>query len=165
MKIFVNEYEYTFDVISESISAWWRRKYNFKMGCISSVLLALLIFLISLYKERWMLFAALIPLPFLYIIFILQKMKMAVKLEKEKIKVIFPDSVPILQVEIGEDICMITPKSETRVQFSDIEDIIVTKNLIILMVKGMMTVTLDKKGFKQGNAGECLEYLKGHIRK
>lgn len=165
MKTFVNEYEYTFDVISESISAWWRRKYNFKKGCINSVLLALLILLISLYTEQWMLFVALIPLPLLYIIFIFQKMKIAVKLEQEKIKVIFPDGIPILQVEIDEDICMITPKSETHVQFSDIEDIIETKNLIILMVKGMMTVTLAKRGFKQGNAGGCIDYLNEHIRK
>lgn len=162
MESFINEYEYTFDVICEGITAYWHKKYNIKRGYLLSGILFFLLLLVCLYEKRWI-FLALELLPLLLILFFHNKVKIAIKLEQERMNVIFPDSAPIFRVEIGEDICMVTPKAETRVQFSDIEDIIETKNLIILMVKGTMTVTLDKRGFKQGNADECTKYIKGHF--
>lgn len=164
MESYINEYEYTYDIISESLTAWWHKKYNIKRGYLLSGILCLLILFVCLY-EKWWLFLALELLPLLLILFFHNKVKVAVKLEQERMKVIFPDSAPVLRVEIGEDICMVTPKAETRVQFSDVEDIIETKNLIVLMVKGMMTVTLDKQGFKQGNADECMQYMKEYCIK
>ena len=164
MKSFINEYEYTFDIISEGITAYWHKKYNIKRGYLLSGILFLLLLLVCLYEKRWG-FLALELLPLLLILFFHNKVKVAVKLEQERMKVIFLDNTPLLRVEIGEDICMITPTAETHVQFSDIENIIETKNLIILMVKGMMTVTLDKIGFKQGNADECIQYIKEHFKK
>lgn len=168
MESFINEYEYTNNVISEGISAWWHRKYNFKKGYLLCGILFLLILLLSLYKKRWeLLMLELLPalILLLMIPFLHKKVRLAVQTEQERMKVIFPDGIPVVQVEIGEDICMITPKAQTHVQLSDVEDIIETKNLIVLMVKGMMTVTLDKRGFKQGNADECMKYIKGHFTK
>lgn len=161
MKSFINEYEYAFDMISEGITACWYKKYNIKRGYLLAGVLFLLLILVCLYEKRWE-FLALELLPLLLILLFHNKVKAAVKLEQERMKVIFPDCAPILRVEIGEDICMVTPKAETHVQFSDMENIIETKNLIILMVKGMMTVTLDKRGFKQGNVEECMAYLNEH---
>lgn len=164
MKSFINEYEYTFDIISEGITAYWHKKYNIKRGYMLSGILFLLLLLVCLYEKRWAFFA-LELLPMLLILFFHNKVKVAVKLEQERMKVIFLDSAPIFRIEIGEDICMITPTAETHVQFSDIENIIETKNLIILMVKGNMTVTLDKRGFKQGNADACTQFMKKYCIK
>lgn len=163
MRSFRNEYEYTPDVMSEGITAWWKKKYNLKNGYLLSGILFVLLLSGCLYLKRWE-FLTLELLPLLMIFFFYKKMKLAVKTEQEKMKVIFPDSVPVFHVEIGEDICMITPKADTHVPFSDIEDMIETKNLIILMVKGMMTVTLDKRGFKQGDVDACIEYLKERLK-
>lgn len=164
MEPFINEYEYTFDVISEGITACWHNKYNLRKGYVLSGILFLLILFVCLYEKKWG-FLAIELLPLLLILFFYNKVNVAVNLEQERMKVIFPDSAPVLRVEIGEDICMITPKAETLVQFSDVEDIIETKNLIVLMIKGMMTVMLDKRGFKQGDANQCMKYIKGHFTK
>ena len=168
MESFINEYEYTHDVISEGISAWWHKKYNFKKGCLLCSILFLLILLLSLYEKRWELLALeLLPSLILMLMIPLlhKKVKLAVQSEQERMRIIFPDGIPVIQVEIGEDICMITPKAETRVRFSDVEDVIETKNLIVLIIKGMMTVMLDKRGFQQGNADECMRFIKGNLTK
>lgn len=48
--------------------------------------------------------------------------------------------------------------------FSDIEDFIETKNLIVLLLKGSLTVALSKNGFKEGSAEECIAFLKENIK-
>ena len=160
MALFVNEYEYTTDIISESIAAWWGKKY--RNGYISMgicTLLALGLFL--LIKDSVYLLLGLLCM--LLIVLFKVKEKRAIKLQQERFKVLYKDAIPITRVEISEDIYTSTNERESRISFSDVENVVETKNLIVLFVKGSMTVTLDKQGFISGNADECMNYLKEHI--
>lgn len=38
-----------------------------------------------------------------------------------------------------------------------------TDHMIVLLIRGSMTVALDKKGFLSGTADECIDYLKEQI--
>lgn len=42
-----------------------------------------------------------------------------------------------------------------------VEGIAETKSLIVLFIKGLMTVSMRKDGFLEGTAEECWFYLKG----
>ncbi len=67
MQHFVNEYEYTQDIITESIGSWWDWKFRdrFRSMLIISVLIAVLVIVI---KQPLFLLAELVPL-FLIILF------------------------------------------------------------------------------------------------
>lgn len=160
MALFVNEYEYTTDIISESIAAWWGKK--FRNGYISMGICILISLGLFLLRKR-LIYLLLGLLSILLIVLFKVKEKRSVKLEQERMKVLYKDAVPIIRVEISEDIYTSTNKRESRISFSDVENVVETKNLIVLFIKGSMTVALDKKGFISGNADECMDYLKKHI--
>lgn len=67
MQHFVNEYEYTQDILKESIGSWWDWKFRdrFRSMLIISVLIAVLVIVI---KQPLFLLAELVPL-FLIILF------------------------------------------------------------------------------------------------
>lgn len=160
MEHFVNEYKHTADIASESMAVWWRRK--FRKGYISMgicILVVLGVFLLS--RRPTDLLLGLLPI--LVIVLFKVKEKRAVKLQLERMEVINKDVVPAVRVEIGEDICVSSDNREIRVSFSDVENMVVTDNLIVLFIKGNMAATLDKKGFTSGNADECINYLIEHI--
>lgn len=160
MEFFVNEYKHTTDIISESMAVWWGRK--FRNGYISMGICVLLILGLSLLRMQ-LAYLLLGLLPILVIVLFKVKERRAVKLEQERMEVIYKDAVPFIRVEISQDIHVLSDKRESRVSFSDVENVVETKNLIILFIKGSMTVALDKKGFISGNADECMNYLKEHI--
>lgn len=160
MKLFINEYKYTKDIISESMAVWWSRK--FRNGYISMGICILIFLSISLLGKR-LAYLLLVPLPILVMVLFKVKEKQAVKLEQERIEVIFKDAVPSFHIEIGEDIRVLSDKGDSSASFSDVENMIETNHLIILFLRGSMTVALDKSGFISGNADECINYLKEHI--
>lgn len=160
MKLFVNEYKYTTDIISESMAVFWMR--YFRNGYISMGIFILSIFILSLFSMQ-LTYLLLEPLPILMIVLFKVKEKQSVKLEQERMKVIYKDVVPSIRVEISEDIHLLSDKRESCVSFSDVEDMVETNHLIVLFIRGSMTVALDKKGFISGNADECIDYLKEHI--
>lgn len=160
MELFVNEYKHTTDIISESMAVWWGRRFRY--GYIGMGICILLISGLSLLKMQ-LAYLLLGLLLILVIVLFKVKEKRAVKLEQERLEVIYKDVVPSIRVEISEDIHVSTDKRESRVSFSDVENVVETKNLIILFIKGSMTVALNKKGFISGNADECINYLKEHM--
>lgn len=160
MVLFVNEYEYTTDIISESMAAWWGKK--FRNGYISMGICILITLGLFLLRKR-IIYLLLGLLCVLLIVLFKVKEKRSVKLEQERRAVLYKDTVPTIRIEIGEDIHVLTDKKENLISFSDVENVVETKNLIVLFVKGSMTVTLDKQGFISGNADECMNYLKEHI--
>lgn len=89
--------------------------------------------------------------------------KRAVRMQQERIRVFFKDTIPVYRIEIGEDIHITTLGSERNISFSDVMKLIETKNLMILLVRGNMAVTLDKRGFVQGDTDACRQYLKEKI--
>lgn len=160
MNLFVNEYKYTTNIISESMAVWWGRK--FRNGYISMGICILLILGLSLLRMQFAyLLLELFPIP--VIVLFKVKEKRAVKLEQERMEVIYKDVVPSVRIEINEDIHVLFNEKESRVSFSDVENVVETNNLIIIFIKGSMTAALDKKGFITGDADECMNYLKEHI--
>ena len=160
MALFVNEYEYTTDIISESMAAWWGKK--FRNGYISMGICILITLGLFLLRKR-IIYLLLGLLCVLLIVLFKVKEKRSVKLEQERMAVLYKDTVPTIRVEISEDIYVSSDKRESRVSFSDIENVVETKNLIVLFIKGSMAVALDKKGFISVTADECMDYLKRHI--
>ena len=160
MKLFVNEYKHTTDIISESMAVWWGRR--FRKGYISMGICILLILGLSFLTMK-LPYLLLELLPILMIVLFKVKEKQAVKQEAERMEVIYNDIIPSIRVEISEDIHVSSDKNDNRISFSDVENVVESKNLIILLVKGSMTVPLDKKGFISGNADECMKYLKERI--
>ena len=157
MNFFVNEFQYTPEFINESVGAWWKRR--FKRGYISMIVCILLIISVALLM-RQPLYLCLEILPILVMMIMRQKTKLAVKLEKDRLEVVCKDTPMLCHVEIGEDILMSSSQSERHVSFSDVEDLFETNNMIVIMLKGSMTVPLAKSGFKAGDAENCLNYLK-----
>ena len=160
MKLFVNEYKYTTDIISESMAVFWMR--YFRNGYISMGIFILLILSLALFRMQ-LIYLLLEPLPILMIVLFKVKEKRSVKLEQERMKVIYKDVVPSIRVEISEDIHLLSDERESCVSFSDVKDMVETNHLIVLFIRGSMTVALDKKGFISGTADECIDYLKEHI--
>lgn len=162
MSYFVNEYQYTADIIAESNIAWRRRKHIIGYICIPvMVLFILLCSIVAGHFIPKILALEVVPL-FLSVQYIRAE-KISVKTERERIEVLFGSTAPVLRVEIGEDVRMISSRNDSHVSFSDVENMVETKNLIVLMIKGSITVSLHKNGFRQGNVNECKRYLKEMI--
>ena len=160
MNLFVNEYKYTTNIISESMAAWWGKR--FRSGYISMGICMVLLLILALLKMQWIYFVLELA-PISVLVLFRVKVKNAVKLERERMEVVYKDTIPVIRVEIGEDIHVSSDNRDSRVSFSDVENVVETKNLYVLFLKGSLTVALDKKGFTSGNANECLSYIKEHI--
>lgn len=161
MQHFVNEYEYTTDVLEESVGAWWDCK--FKNGYRSMLVVSVLIVVLSFIMKRpAFLLTELAPL-FVIVLFKYKKRK-SIQIEKDKIDVLFQNLPLSYHVEIGENIIVTFSKGSNCIQFSDVEKYIETQNLIILIVKGSMTLALYKKGFKEGTEEEFKSLLASKIR-
>lgn len=161
MQTFVNEYKYNEAVISEVMAAWWGRAL--RLSYIVVGVCALLAVVLFLSDSGWMSLTLLL-MCILAIVVLKGKEKHAVKLELERLEVIYKNTIPTFYIEIGDEIHTITDHSENRVSLSDVKKVVETKNLIVLFTKGNMTVTLDKNGFLSGNADECMDYLKTYIK-
>lgn len=171
MNYFVNEYQYTDEIISECITAQVRRRsivlyiataffilYAFLLILLPCIYVGAFIFN-GLSSEELMV----ILLPMMLIWLCVRRKNRAIKLSQERIRVLFKNTVPIYRIEIGEDIHMSSSRSESNISFSDVVKMIETENLIILMIRGNLTTILDKRGFKQGEADACKRYLRERI--
>lgn len=160
MQHFVNEYEYTPDVVKESVGAWWDCKL--KAGYRSMLAVFILIAALSIaMRQPVVLLAELAPL-FVIVLFQLKKKK-AVQIELERVNILFRGSSLSYHVEVGEDISVTSSKGSNRISFSDVESYIETKNLIILFTKGSMTLALDQKGFREGTKEAFMSLLADKI--
>lgn len=156
MQHFVNEYEYTSDVVKESVGAWWDCKL--KAGYRAMLAVFILIAALSIaMRQPVVLLAELAPL-FITVLFQLKKKK-AVQMEQERVNILFRGSSLSYHVEVGEDISVTSSKGNHRISFSDVESYIETKNLIVLFLKGSMTLALDKKGFREGAKEDFMSLL------
>lgn len=161
MQHFVNEYEYTRDFIEECVRAWWACKY--KAGYRSmSVQIILIAVLAIMMKRPALLLLELAPL-FVIMLFTIKKKK-SIQLERERVEVLYRNSTALFHIEVGEEIFCTTPNGNSHVNFSDVEGYAKTKNLIVLFIKGNMTLTLDKEGFKEGTKEDFLSLLEEKVR-
>lgn len=155
--VFINEFDYSKNIIPEYMKKWWNEKLKVSYILTSGLAVYLLIMLI-LHKN--IIFLVLEILPVLLIVLITVKISKAIRTEKARFEVNYKGSIPLLHIEIGEDIYYRTDGKESHFAFSDMEKVLETKNLIIICFRGDLTLPLSKKGFLRGNAGECLAYLR-----
>lgn len=161
MQHFVNEYEYTPDILQESIGAWW--DYKYKDGYRSMLAVFILIAVLSIVMKRPVfLLTELAPL-FVVVLFRFKKKK-SIQIEQERIDILFRGTDLFCRVEVGEDISFTSLKGNRRIQFSDVENYIETRNLIVLFVKGSMTIPLDKKGFREGTKEDFMSLLANTVK-
>lgn len=171
MDYFVNEYRNTDEIIAECVAAQVRRRsvvLYIAIGCY--ILWTLYMIAMDIYFGAFSIYTVFsyyklmtIMLTVLLIWLCIRRKNRAVRIQQERIRVFYKDTIPVYRIEIGEDIHMTTLGSEKNISFSDVMKLIETKNLMILMVRGNLSVTLDKNGFKQGDAERCKEYLKEKI--
>ncbi|MBQ6888947.1 MAG: hypothetical protein IJN54_15715 [Lachnospiraceae bacterium] len=162
MDKFVNEYEYNEAVIKESMQAWCRNKFK-RYWIEMPILFVITIVLYLLTGEVLCLIASFISALAFLLTFVNQKK--AVKVEQERTEVTYKGIVPTLQITIAEDIYTVSPQVERHLDFTSVEKILETKNLIVLLLKGNMTITLCKTGFTEGTWENCLTYLKNMIKR
>ena len=94
----------------------------------------------------------------------LLKKKIAISNEKERMNVLYGDEFPKIVLSVSEDIRMKTENGEKKISFSSIEDVVETKNLIVCLLKGSMTLSFSKQGFVKGNEKEFLNYIKEKMK-
>lgn len=158
MDHFVNEYRYTEDVVEEGVGAWWKWKFKtLSYGILGLMVLLAVLFLLSRN-------ASFLELELIGIIFLAMfqlKKYLGVNNEKKRLHVLYPEEVPLFHVEIvGEEIKIRSKDTARSVTMDAVEGIAETKSLIVLFIKGLMTVSMRKDGFLEGTAEECLAYLK-----
>lgn len=162
MTKFINEYEYTPEIISETLGAWWQRK--FRPGYICMIIIFMLILLLSLLKKP-ITFSPYIVLPLFVMVIFKIRERREIKAEQKRVRALFKNQAPVFKVILAKDICARSPQGETHVGFEKLKNLIVTPNLIILLMEGNMTVALSKKGFQEGTPESCITYLKDYIKK
>ncbi len=158
---FISEFQYTEDCIPEYLKRWWREKL-----IISYILTALvfLYFLIMLIIRRNLVYLFLEFLPALLLLFIRIKVARAVKAEKERYQVNYGNSMPLMHIEIGQDILFSVTDKEKHLSLSDMKKVLETPNMIVICFRGNLILPVKKTGFIQGDADNCLRYLRNQIR-
>ena len=172
MNYFVNEYRNSDEIIAECVTAQVHRRsivLYIAIGCYA--LWTLYMIAMDIYFGAFSIYNVLSSYEFMTIILTalliwlcIRRKNRAIRMQQERIKVFFKDEIPFYHIEIGEDIHITTLGSERNISFSDVMKLIETKNLMILLVRGNLEATLDKRGFVQGDADECRQYLKEKIR-
>ena len=161
-KRFVNQYEYNTELVKESINSWWNNKLKKLIVIIVLLMISIGILFLITNKFTLLIIGLLCLLP---IIFLSLKKRIAIKTELERIAVLYKGEPLIIKVIFDQNICMITSQGERRVELSSIQAFAETKNLIVLMVKGSMTIAFSKKGFIEGNSEDFLHHIKNILKK
>lgn len=170
MNYFVNEYRNTDEIIAECITAQVRRRsVILYIGIGYFILWALFLlsmrinFGVSIFYGWSSQELVAVIMPPLLIWLCMRRKNRAIRMQQERVRVVYKDAIPVYRIEIGEDIHATSPESERNISFSDVRKLIETENLMIMMIRGNLTVTLDKRGFTQGDADTCRQYLKEKI--
>lgn len=160
MNHFVNEYEFTEDISEEAIGSFMRDKagMDYKI-CLVFMLFSLVFAVVARDIIFLFLALALVLVSLLIIGLIKLTTYRTVKVEKDRKKVLYPDGNPTFRIEIDKGIHIKNGIKENNVAFSNIEKILDTRNLIVIILKGSLNIALSKTGFLEGSPEECLSYM------
>lgn len=165
----INRYNYTKDIIREYQNAWW--KNEFKIGNISMIatfIIAILLLIQRIQKGTVNIYAIfLVVMPILYFIMLPIKKNKAVKTEINRYNETYKNIDNIIEIKLNkknDKIELKTAGGKTQVTYDKIKKYIETKNLIILLLKGDMTISLKKDAFVDGSEEECKNLLKEKIK-
>lgn len=160
-KRFVNEYEYNREGAKEVTGSWWDYKFK-KMNMVSIILMILefLVFFIT-GKKSWLILGLLML--FVLVLFALKK-RNAIKIELERMAVIYKCEAFNVKYIFDEKIHLITSQRDSEVELDTIEAFVETENFVVLMMKGSMTIAFHKHGFTEGTYEEFVLHLKEIIK-
>lgn len=155
MKTIVNKYEYTEELINESVSAWWVHKYKKNSYFILAIsILALILFFL---KHQIFTLILAIAIPVIYFFVLLNKIKTATKLELKVVRSL--DKTPVFKVTLDEQITLEYNNKKNNFSYDIIQSYLITTNLIVIIAKGYKTIALSKDGFVEGTFEDTIQLL------
>lgn len=158
---FINEFEYNEATTNEVINAWWDARYRrsvFMQAVCLAASLGLMIWTKSL------IYLGIIALDFGAFGLLVSKKKKAIKVEQERMEVAYKTLSFKVIVSINENIRIATSFGVTTVEPERVESFTLTKNYIVLMMKGSMTIAINRQGFTKGTEEEFMDYLKNTLK-
>ena len=161
-----NKYKYTKEIIKEYQNAWWNSE--FRVGNISMVVttfIAIGLLVQAIHNKSIGVYTVLLLLmPVLYFIMFPIRKKKAIKVEMDKYSRMYENTDNTIKIALDDKIQIKTAGGKTEVTYDRIKKYIETKNLIILLLKGDMTISLKKDSFTKGTEEECKKLLKEKIK-
>ena len=165
----VNKYINTKQIVREYQRAWWNDRYRKEIIVMVIVLLLGMFMLITQIIQKdvkimsLLLFAI---LPIMYFAMYFYKRKIAFKIEQEQYNKMYKD-VKNREIKIRFDnvIKVTTNKNTSEISYDKIKKYIDTKNLIVLLLEGDMTIALKKDSFINGTEQECKKILDSKLKK
>ena len=140
---FVSEFQYTEECIPEYLKRWWRE--NLIVSYILTALVFLYFFLMLIIRRNLVyLFLELLPILLLLLIN-------------------YRNTVPLMHIEIGQDILYRIEDKEKCLSLSDIKKVLETPDMIVICLRGNLILPVKKTGFIQGDAEHCIKYLRSQI--
>lgn len=164
----VNKYTNTKEIVKEYQKAWWTNRYKKEivvMVIVLSIGIFMLVTQIMQKNVRFMSLVAFIALPIMYFGMYFYKKQKAFRMEAKRFEETYKD-VKNREIKIRFDdvIKVTTNKNETQVSYDKIKKYIETKNLIVLLLEGDMTIALKKDSFVNGTEEECKKVLDEKIK-
>lgn len=156
-ELYINEYTYSEEMIRESLLAKWYNKNKKTYVIIAAFIVIMLI--MAIVKTNWIFLIFVALFLALGAFYELIKRRI-VKNDLEKAKILYENGTVSIRVEIADAIRAKSESNEKEILFSDVEKVIQSRNLILIILKGGMTFTLSKDGFQEGTAEDCFNYLK-----
>lgn len=125
--------------------------------------LIFLYFFLMLIIRRNLVYLFLELLPILLLLLIRVKVSRAIKIEKERYQVNYRNTVPLMHIEIGQDILYRIEDKEKHLSLSDIKKVLETPDMIVICLRGNLILPVKKTGFIQGDVEHCVKYLRSQI--
>uniref|UniRef100_I5AVD7 YcxB-like protein domain-containing protein n=1 Tax=Eubacterium cellulosolvens (strain ATCC 43171 / JCM 9499 / 6) TaxID=633697 RepID=I5AVD7_EUBC6 len=157
MTKFVNKYAYTPQIAREAMTVWWRTKNRIRY-------IILILMVVGFPAAALIVGQPIIALIGLLGIFGIISLEMqrvaAARKELDNIRKAYHIDSPMMRVEIDET-AIRTRVSNTRneVSVDSIENYVVRKDMIVLFLKGKLTLALRNEGYEKGNAEEMIRFL------
>ncbi len=159
MESFVNEYEYTPEVIEEALGTWAKESGSSQRTTRSAVFLMILAVVLMIFTKSLYYIVVVIVAALCLLYLNKNQGRKLIKAEQRHIKENFGDEPPVFTITLGDDIHTKTKLGEQHIPYSRLENVVQTEHLIVLLFKQNMTIALHKDGFVQGNADDCMELL------
>ncbi len=151
-KKIINKYDYTNEVIKETMSKWWWNK--FRRGIIEMVLGAVLMSAFYFWSQNLFFLIVAAGCVLVFVMLLVNRQK-AAKIEQERLAVVTKTGQCKVTVELDDEITITNSSGTKSIDYNSVEKVIESENYLILCVKGQMIITLKKDSFTIGNEAEC----------
>lgn len=159
---FTVKYKYGKDVASETLGAWWRRKFRVPVLLLAAGAVVCAILALVLQQPVWLFPAVVCVLGDLA--FWIQG-KRAVTAEMDALRRLYHIDNPSITAVIGEKIQVKVSNHTKTHAWSEIEGYLETKNQFILLLHGSRTIALPKNGFGKQSPDACRQYLEERLKR